>query len=85
MGKSAVMKIGHKSTLIKDGEKKQLEERNVYKYLGILIGNNRIFGYHQDKLARQCIWKVIAVKNRARELPDIVEAAIRLWTGIVNR
>ena len=49
-----------------------MEEVNVYKYLGIKLRNNRIFGYHMDGDVKNIKWKVASLKARAGDLADVV-------------
>ena len=58
VGKSASMRVGRKRAegikikITRDGKEEEMEEVNVYKYLGVKLGNNIIFGYQMDEVVK---------------------------------
>ena len=54
------------------GQEATIGEVNVYKYLGVKIGNNRTFGYQMDDVLQQIKWNIASLKARTADLPDIV-------------
>ena len=56
-----------------------MEEVNVYKYLGVKLGNNRIFGYQMDEVVKNLKWKIASLKAKAGDLPDVVAGSDIVW------
>ena len=54
------------------GQEATIGEVNLYKYLGVKIGNNRTFGYQMDDVLQQIKWKIANLKARTGDLPNIV-------------
>ena len=85
VGKSASMRVGCnraegvKIKITRDGKEEEMEEVNVYKYLGIKLGNNIIFGYQMDEVVKNLKWKIASLKAKAGDLPDVVAGSDIVW------
>ena len=85
VAKSGSMRVGRRRaeglrvTLRKGGKEEVMEDVNVYKYLGVKLGNNRLFGYHMDEVVRDIKWKIASLKAKAGDLSDIVAGTDILW------
>ena len=85
VGKSASMRVGRKRAegvkikITRDGKEEEMEEVNVYKYLGVKLGNNRIFGYQMDEVVKNFKWKIASLKAKAGDLPDVVAGSDIVW------
>ena len=83
--KSASMRVvrkraeGVKIKITRDGKEEEMEEVNVYKYLGVKLGNNRIFGYQMDEVVKNLKWKIASLKAKAGDLPDVVAGSDIVW------
>ena len=85
VGKSASMRVGRKRAegvkikITRDGKEEEMEEVNVYKYLGVKLGNNRIFGYQMDEVVKNLKWKIASLKAKVGDLPDVVAGSDIVW------
>jgi hypothetical protein len=85
VAKSGSMRVGRRRAqgirvkLVREGKVEVIEEVNVYKYLGVRVGNNRLFGYQMDDATRDIKWKIASLKAKAGDLSDTVAGTDILW------